>query len=107
MFTGIISAVSPVIKAEADKRGLKLTIGRPSDWPDLVLGESVSVNGTCLTVTEIKQAHFSCQLVPETLSKTSFGISEPKVVNLERALKASERLSGHFVLGHVDEVGRD
>lgn len=74
--------------------------------PDIILGSSIAVNGTCLTVTNRDDVSFSVDLAPETLQKTSFtGISSGEEVNLERALKVGDRNSGHTLQGHIDGVG--
>ena len=106
MFTGIISHTTEIKKAKKVSAGLTITFKRPRQWTDLVLGESVSVNGACLTVEGLNSNDFSCILMPETLKKTTFGELMPSIVNLERALKVGDRLSGHFVQGHIDCVGK-
>lgn len=74
---------------------------------DLKLGDSIAVNGTCLTVVELEGETFRVDLAPETLRRTSLGeLSEGSVANLERPLAASDRLGGHIVQGHVDGAGR-
>ena len=106
MFTGLITSVTQVISSEPIEDGLKITFQRPADWHDIEIGESISTDGVCLTVHELKNDAYSCVLVPETLARTSFGKGVPHRVNLERALKANERLGGHFVQGHVDSTGQ-
>lgn len=105
MFTGIISQTTKVENAAKVSGSLKITFKRPKQWTDLVLGESVAVNGTCLTVEELADEAFICSLMPETLAKTTFGGQVPTMVNLERSLKAGDRISGHLVQGHVDCAG--
>ena len=105
MFTGIITSVADVKTQAKTAAGLKLTIAKPAAWKDLQLGESVATEGVCLTVAKIGGDSYECELVPETLRKTAFGIKVPAKVNLERALAAGDRFSGHFVQGHVDGVG--
>ncbi len=100
---GTIRAVTP------RGSGLTLTIDAPrlatSDDP-LILGESVAVNGACLTVVENSQSAFTAEVLEETLRCTMFRkLKAGDVVNLERALKVGDRLGGHLVSGHVDEVG--
>lgn len=102
MFTGIISATTPILKSRRAKDGLELIFKIPSEWTDVEVGESISTNGVCLTVTAIKNNEYHVFLVPETLAKTTFGKAIPTHVNLERALRATDRLSGHFVQGHID-----
>lgn len=87
------------------KDGLKLTLKTPSGWDDIELGESIATNGVCLTVSGIRKNEYDTFLMPETLSKSSFGRKVPEQVNLERALSAGDRFGGHFVQGHVDCAG--
>lgn len=99
MFTGIV-----------EKRGKVLRVGRrmsvDTGWPDLVLGESISVSGVCLTVARIDGPRAGFDVVAETMKKTTLGsLKAGAQVNLERALKASDRLGGHVVQGHVDGTG--
>lgn len=105
MFTGIITDTTEVVSSKQDDSGLLITFAKPREWHDLELGESVATNGVCLTVAAIREHEYDCHLMPETLKRSSFGAIVPEQVNLERALKASDRLSGHFVQGHVDGVG--
>lgn len=106
MFTGIITATTPVKHVERLDGGLKITFQTPKGWNDLVLGESIAINGACLTVAELGDSTFTMFLMPETLDKTSFKNKVPEVVNLERALALGDRLGGHMVQGHVDGVGK-
>lgn len=106
MFTGIISATAQVIATTQVKDGLQATFEMPSGWDDVVLGESIAVNGVCLTVSALHDGSWSALLMPETLSVTSFHKGMPNSVNLERAMPLTERLSGHIVQGHVDGVGK-
>lgn len=105
MFTGIITNVTEILDQQQTAAGLRLVFKKPSEWKDLKLGESVATDGVCLTVAKIESTSYECELVPETLQKTTFGVQIPKKVNLERALAAGERFGGHFVQGHVDGVG--
>ena len=106
MFTGIITETTVIASKAKTKAGLRLTFKKPKSWTDLSVGESVATDGVCLTVSDIKSGEYVCDLVPETLAKTSFGKNVPENVNLERALSANDRLSGHFVQGHVDGMGK-
>jgi riboflavin synthase len=106
MFTGIISDISSVRESEKSDEGILLTFDRPASWTDIALGESINTSGVCLTITAIREHAYDCFVVPETLSRSSFGKKFPKQVNLERALALNGRLDGHFVQGHVDGVGR-
>lgn len=105
MFTGIITHATSVIAKSTTKDGLTLTFAKPSNWKDLQLGESIATDGVCLTVAKIQSGSYDCQLVPETLQKTTFGSKVPERVNLERSLSVNDRFGGHFVQGHVDGVG--
>ena len=103
MFTGIIEEVGAV---RATHPG-KLTISATRVTEDTKEGDSISINGACLTVTEISDDSFSVDVMPETLRRTNLGLLQPgDKVNLERALAVGGRLGGHFVQGHVDETGR-
>lgn len=105
MFTGIIEACGTVRALTPVATGARLTVAAPFAGA-LEIGESVSVNGACLTVTERDTAEMSFDLLAETLRVTNLGDLRPgDAVNLERALAASARLSGHFVQGHVDTTG--
>jgi riboflavin synthase len=104
MFTGIISALGEVLEVLPRSEGLAMGIECP--YPDLEPGESVAVDGACLTVEAATATGFSVQVVPTTLDRTNFGEYRPgRRVNLERALQAGDRLGGHLVQGHVDGVG--
>ena len=103
MFTGIVEEVGEV----RDCQDFGMTIGAGAVMEDLKLGDSMSVNGTCLTVVEFGDGQFRVDLAPETLRRTSLGqLSEGSRVNLERPLAVSDRLGGHIVQGHVDGTGR-
>jgi riboflavin synthase len=105
MFTGLVSSVGVVENVATTPVGLELAIA--CDYPDLVEGESVAVNGACLTVIQCKPGLFSVAAVNTTLERTTIGSwVAGKRVNLERALRQGDRLGGHFLLGHVDCVGR-
>jgi riboflavin synthase len=107
MFTGLIQAIGRIAATADDGHGGRvLSIAEPVLAPVLVLGESVAVNGCCLTVTAIESERFSFQTGPETLAKTNLGkLSIGDSVNLEQALRLGDRLGGHFVTGHIDGVG--
>ena len=103
MFTGIVEEVGTVAACE----GFGLTVNAEKVMSDLALGDSIAVNGTCLTVVEFGGGRFRVDLAPETLRRTSLGeLAEGMAVNLERPLAASDRLGGHIVQGHVDSAGR-
>ncbi len=110
MFTGIIEAAGKIESLEHGPDGGRLRVslaGAPAIAAETKLGDSISVNGCCLTVVEFASDHFSADLSGETLRRTSLGEKKPgDIVNLERPLAAGGRLGGHFVQGHVDGVGR-
>ena len=104
MFTGLITAVGTVERAAPSGDGLELVIGAP--WDDLTEGESIAVDGACLTVETAAAGRFSVRVVATSLTRTAFGgYAAGRRVNLERALRAADRLGGHLVQGHVDGVG--
>lgn len=112
MFTGIIEQLGSVESLESDERGGRLRIRLSAEMgpsplaADMKLGDSISVNGCCLTVVEFDKDYFAADLSGETLRRTSLGEKESgDPVNLERPLAAGARLGGHFVQGHVDGVG--
>jgi riboflavin synthase len=106
MFTGLVQQVGMLAGKKPRGDGMSLVIRhQPWDAP-LVIGESVAVQGACLTVTSIQSAEFTCDVLNETLKKTCLGeVASGTRVNLERALRADERLGGHIVTGHVDGLG--
>jgi riboflavin synthase len=104
MFTGIVTAVGRVAALERRRGGARLTVDPPAGRKPFARGESVSVSGVCLTALSSGR-RFAADLSDETLSRTTLGsLSRGDAVNLERALRWGDRLSGHFVLGHVDGV---
>jgi riboflavin synthase len=105
MFTGIIEELGRVAAFEAKDTGARLTIACFAILQDANVGASIAVNGACLTAVELSTERFSADLAPETLKRTNLGDLVPgSPVNLERPLRANERLNGHFVLGHVDST---
>ena len=103
MFTGIVEEVGSVINISSNG----MTIAAEKVMSDLKLGDSVAVNGACLTAVSLSPAEFSVDLSPETMRRTSLGdLAAGGAVNLERALSASDRMGGHIVQGHVDGTGR-
>ncbi len=103
MFTGLIQTIGTVhsIKRQGDAAQLQIVSNLVKE--DLQLGESIAVNGACLTVTSWDSASFIVDVSPETLQRTTLGsLSANKSVNLERALRLSDRLGGHLVSGHID-----
>ena len=103
MFSGIITAVAPVTQ-QRNNKDFSITIKIPKGWK-LKKGDSIAVDGVCLTVASKTPSTFSCHLMDETLFKTTFGKHMPARVNLEQSLIVSDRLDGHVVSGHVDAVG--
>jgi len=110
MFTGITEHVGKIESLDHGKDGGRLRVslsGSGELAASMKLGDSISVNGCCLTVVEFDKDHFSADLSGETLRRTSFGEKKSgDLVNLERPLAANARLGGHFVQGHVDGIGR-
>jgi riboflavin synthase len=106
MFTGLVEAVGEVVDRQTTPGGARLRIESPLA-AELALGDSVAVNGVCLTATSIEGGTFAADVGPETLRVTTLGrFSQGTRVNLERPLRADGRFGGHFVQGHVDGVGR-
>ncbi|HEU5065049.1 MAG TPA: riboflavin synthase [Gaiellaceae bacterium] len=107
MFTGIVRERGRVADVQGDGTARHLRIEAPGTTSRLAVGDSVSVDGCCLTATEVAEGHFAVTAVPETISRTTLGALAPgREVNLETATRAGEPLGGHFVQGHVDGVGR-
>lgn len=106
MFTGIIEEVGTIINIAHGSDSGSLTIACEKILRDVQLGDSIAVNGVCLTVTSFTQGQFTADVMPVTLSKTNLGgLVSGKKVNLERALQLQSRLGGHLVSGHIDAVG--
>lgn len=106
MFTGIIENLATVIKLSLKAGGATLLLDIRSFGDGLKLGESIAINGVCLTVKEIKGDVGGFDVSSETLKKTTLGkLRNAEKVNIERALKVGDRLGGHFVTGHVDGIG--
>jgi riboflavin synthase len=107
MFTGLIEALGTVRHVRADNAGRQLILAAPTLAPELAVGESVAVNGVCLTVVDCDAETCCFQVGPETLHRTNLGeLTAGERVNLERALRWSDRLGGHLVQGHVDGTGQ-
>ena len=105
MFTGIIESVGTVASISGLPKGLRVRIETHLAG-DLIEGESIAVNGVCLTAVSINQASFAADVSPETARVTSIaGLKTGSIVNLERSLLANGRFGGHVVQGHVDDVG--
>jgi riboflavin synthase len=107
MFTGIIEETGKVTKILNKNQALTLTISAKKVLEGLKVGDSISVNGICLTVEGFNASSFSATAVSETIKTTTLGkLKVGAVVNLERALKMGDRLGGHMVSGHVDAIGK-
>ena len=107
MFTGIVETVGGVVEVRVRGETLTLSIEAPAVAAGVRVGDSVSVNGGCLTVVAARDELLTFEAVRETLERTSLGsLRAGSRVNLERALRADARLDGHIVQGHVDEAGR-
>lgn len=108
MFTGIIESVGSILSAEAKAGDLKLTISTGKlDMSDVQLGDSIAVNGVCLTAVEFDQNSFVADVSNETIEHSATGkLQQGSEVNLEKALTPTTRLGGHLVSGHVDGVGK-
>jgi riboflavin synthase len=105
VFTGIVDSVGEISKVQRTEAGVELTV--ESDYSELVPGESIALNGACLTVREIKNGAFTVAAVVTTTGRTTIGSwTTGTRVNLERAMRADARFGGHIVQGHVDGVGR-
>lgn len=107
MFTGIIEHLGIIDSLKLHAHGGRLTIHAPTVAPQLAIANSIAVNGCCLTVAAMEDGKFSADLSAETIRKTSMDEWKPGTrVNLEQPLTAGKEFGGHFVLGHVDTVGR-
>jgi len=106
MFTGLVEALGTVRSLGPAGAGRRLVVAEPRIAGQFALGESVAVNGACLTVVARDQETFDFEVGPETLRRTNLGALQPgDRVNLERSLRLGDRLGGHIVQGHVDGVG--
>jgi riboflavin synthase len=107
MFTGIVRERGTVVAADATAVGRRLVVEAPTTASETVIGDSISIDGVCLTATDVADGRVAFDAVPETLSRSTLGHLDPGAeVNLEPALRAGEPLGGHYVQGHVDGVGR-
>ncbi len=108
MFAGIVERLAVVKNIKPNGEGKRLHIEIGEDFAkDSKVGDSISINGACLTVAELDGKIAAFDLMPETLSRTNLGLLKEKdKVNIERSLKMSDRNHGHFVMGHVDGVGK-
>jgi len=109
MFTGIVEGIGKVekiSKTTKNRSAVQMTVDLGKHAKGLKIGQSVAINGVCLTVTKLGKSKCIFEMIEETTKKTDLGnLSKGSIVNIERSLKAGDRLEGHFVLGHVDGVG--
>jgi len=106
MFTGLVEALGAVKENVITGAGSRLVVAEARIAPELSLGESVAVNGTCLTVVGVEGSAFTFEVGPETLKRTNLGeLHSGDRVNLERSMRLSDRMGGHLVQGHVDGLG--
>lgn len=106
MFTGIIEEVGTIEQMKQSGEAIVITIGAKKILEDVRLGDSIAVNGVCLTVTSFTKRSFTVDVMPETVRATSLRtLTRGAKVNLERAMAANGRFGGHFVSGHVDGIG--
>ncbi len=109
MFTGIVEGIGKVKKISKDTKNrsaIQMIVDLGIHGKGLKTGQSVALNGVCLTVTKLSKTGCTFEMIDETTKKTDLGNLKPGgIVNIERSLKAGDRLEGHFVLGHVDGVG--
>ena len=106
MFTGIVEEMGNIVKVEKGARSSRLVVSGKKIFDDLKLGDSVAVNGVCLTVTSYTSNTFHADVMNETLSRTNLGdLKSGSIVNLERAMIANGRFGGHIVSGHIDGLG--
>ena len=107
MFTGIIETKGIVTRTERVAGGMRLEVYAPDFGRDMAIGDSVALDGACLTIVKFIRGAFLVDVSDETLARTTLGsLAQGAPVNLERALRLSDRLGGHIVAGHVDAVGR-
>ncbi|HZW82804.1 MAG TPA: riboflavin synthase [Candidatus Deferrimicrobium sp.] len=107
MFTGIVEELGEVQEIQLQSHSALLSIKAQRVLEDVRLGDSIAVNGVCLTVVRFSSQHFTADVMAETLHKTALAkLSRGSKVNLERALQLSTRLGGHLVSGHIDGVGK-
>jgi len=107
MFTGIVEDIGTIKALQSNKNSMEITIQSSKVAEDVGLGDSIAVNGVCLTVTKFTEQELTMDVMPETIKATNLHqltVGDP--VNLERAMPANGRFGGHFVAGHVDGVGK-
>jgi riboflavin synthase len=106
MFTGIVTELGAITSIVRGSGATELTVEAPRTAAEMAIGDSVALNGVCLTAVDVEPSTFSVEVVDESLSRTSLGeLSRGDIVNLERPMAASSRFDGHIVQGHVDGIG--
>jgi riboflavin synthase len=106
MFTGLVEELGKVKAVARGAKSVRLTVTARAIMGDVKLGDSIAVNGTCLTVVEYGDNWFTADVMPETVERTALaGLKNGDTVNLERTLRVGDRLGGHIVSGHIDGVG--
>ncbi len=106
MFTGLVECCAALTAVRAEGSGRRLAIHQPSWTTDVAIGDSIAINGCCLTVVSIDNGDLAFEAGPETLARTNLGtLKAGSVVNLERSLRVGDRMGGHFVTGHIDGLG--
>ena len=106
IFTGIMEEIGQIVSIKQGGRSARLAVKAAVVLEDVKLGDSIAVNGVCLTVNEFDRSHFAADVMPETMDKTTLGRLRPgSPVNLERAMQLGGRMGGHIVQGHVDATG--
>jgi riboflavin synthase len=105
MFTGIVEKTVRVVAVATGPRSLRLTLA--ADFPDLRHGQSIAINGVCLTIADISNGHVGFDVIQETLARTNLGLLKSgDEAHVERSLRIGDRLDGHFVQGHIDGPAR-
>ncbi|MDD3580208.1 MAG: riboflavin synthase [Desulfobacca sp.] len=106
MFTGLIEGMGEITQISRVADGLRLSVSPPFELVEVRLGDSIAVSGACLTVVALTDREFTVEVSAETLARTTLSLKKRRdLVNLERALRLGDRLGGHLVTGHVDDVG--
>ncbi len=106
MFTGLVEERGKVNNITRTSQSVRITIGADKVLADVKIGDSIAVNGTCLTAVDYNTKSFTADVMPETVNRTVLATLKPgDIVNLERCLKVGDRLGGHIVSGHIDGIG--
>jgi riboflavin synthase len=106
MFTGLVQSLAEIVDVVVESPGVRLVIGEARIAAEAKIGDSIAINGCCLTVVDIAGDRLSFQAGEETLSRTNLGeLVAGSVVNLEQSLQAGDAIGGHYVTGHIDAVG--